>query len=87
MDYSKVTNLKARDFLGTYFADQELIDMLADEEICQKMIKVPWSDQPANAVDMLWSLDRHEVLHTGWNIALMDHLSIKRFSALKKLWG
>jgi uncharacterized damage-inducible protein DinB len=67
--------------------DQELIEILADERKCKKKVKVPWSKQQVDAIDMLWGLDQHEVLHTGWNLAIMDHLSMGRFPALKKVWG
>jgi hypothetical protein len=39
------------------------------------------------AVDMLWGLDSHEILHQGWNLALMDHLKIESFAELKAMWG
>jgi uncharacterized damage-inducible protein DinB len=68
-------------------ADQELIQILSNKENCNKKIKVPWSKEPIFAVDMLWALDQHEVLHTGWNLAIMDHLGIERFPSLKKMWG
>lgn len=68
-------------------ADQELIDILADEEKCKKKVQVPWSKKLIDIVDMLWALDQHEVLHTGWNIAVMDHLNMERFPALKRMWG
>lgn len=67
--------------------DQQLIKMLSKEELCIKKLKVPWSNNPIPAVTMLWSLDSHEILHTGWILALMDHLSIERFPALKAMWG
>jgi uncharacterized NAD-dependent epimerase/dehydratase family protein len=67
--------------------DQKLIDLLTDEKNCKKKIKVPWSKEPVDAVDMFWEMNSHEILHTGWNIAVMDHLNIERFPALKKMWG
>ncbi len=68
-------------------ADQELIAILASEEKCKKKVQVPWSKKLIDVVDMLWALDQHEVLHTGWNIAVMDHLNMERFPALKRMWG
>jgi uncharacterized damage-inducible protein DinB len=68
-------------------ADQELTDILTDEDKCRKKVKVPWCKQPIDAVDMFWALDQHEILHTGWNLAIMDHLNIKRFPTLKQMWG
>ena len=67
--------------------EQELVEVVADPEIGGKKVKVPWSNKPVSAIDSLWGLDSHEVLHTGWNLAIMDHLGIKRFSALKRTWG
>lgn len=68
-------------------ADQELIEILSDPDISNKKIKVPWSNAPIPAVSTLWALDSHEILHTGWNLAVMDHLNIERFPALKEMWG
>lgn len=68
-------------------ADQELIDILADDKKCKEKVQAPWSKKPIDVIDMLWALDQHEVLHTGWNIAVMDHLGMERFPALKKMWG
>ncbi len=68
-------------------AEQELIAVLADPEIGNKKVKVPWSQEPIPAIASLWGLDSHEILHTGWNLAIMDHLNIPRFPVLKKMWG
>lgn len=68
-------------------ADQELVTLLTNEKNLKKKIAVPWSKKRINPIQMLWGLQEHEILHTGWNLALMDHLSIERFPAIKKLWG
>lgn len=67
--------------------DEELIKILSDSQIASKVITVPWNKTPLPAVSVMWALDSHEVLHTGWNLALMDHLNIPRFEKLKKVWG
>lgn len=67
--------------------EKELIEVLGDPKISNKKVQVPWSKEPIPAIDSLWGLDSHEVLHTGWNLALMDHLNIERFPALKRIWG
>ena len=67
--------------------EEELVRILADPEIGKKKVKVPWSKEPIPAITCLWALDSHEILHQGWNLALMDHLNIERFPALKKMWG
>jgi uncharacterized damage-inducible protein DinB len=67
--------------------EQELIDVLSEPDIESKKVKVPWSSEPIPATASLWGLDSHEILHTGWNLALMDFLNIERFPALKKMWG
>lgn len=67
--------------------EKELIDVLSDPKISNKKVKVPWSKEPIPAIDSLWGLNSHEVLHTGWNLAVMDHLNIERFPALKRMWG
>lgn len=68
-------------------ADRELIDLLTDEEKLKKKVVVPWNKEGVEAVGMFWALNEHEILHTGLIIAMMDHLNMERFSALKKVWG
>ena len=68
-------------------SDKELIDILANEENLNKQIIVSWSEKPINVIDMFWGLNEHEILHTGWNIAIMDHFNMERFPVLKKTWG
>lgn len=68
-------------------ADQRLLELLSDPDIGNKKIKVPWSETPIPAIVSLWAMDSHEILHTGWNLAVMDHLNIERFPTLKEMWG
>ncbi len=67
--------------------NKELVKLLAGDGIVNKKIKVPWSKQPIRAIQALEGLESHEILHTGWNLAIMDHLNIERFSKLKEMWG
>jgi hypothetical protein len=67
--------------------EQELVDLLALPDIDERTVKVGWQDEPLSAVRLLHSLNDHEILHTGWNLALMDHLHIERYPALVRLWG
>lgn len=67
--------------------ENELMKLLSDPEINNKRVIVPWSQDPIPAVSSLWGLDSHEILHTGWNLALMDLLNIPRFPSLIKVWG
>lgn len=78
-----------KDELLTKFrqTEEELVTILADPKIKTKKVKVPWSKKPIPAVSALWGLDSHEILHQGWNLAIMDHLNIERFPALKAMWG
>lgn len=68
-------------------ADKELMSLLRKESNLRKRIVVPWNKDGIGTIQMLWAMDSHEILHTGWNIALMDHLNIPRFEKLKKTWG
>ena len=68
-------------------ADRELVELLANNNNLKKKIIVPWNKNGIRVVDMFWVLDQHEVLHTGWNMAVMDHLNMERFPALKEIWG
>jgi len=67
--------------------DEELIKVLSNPDIANKRVKVPWSETSIPAIASLWAMDSHEILHTGWNLAVMDHLNIERFPALKQIWG
>jgi hypothetical protein len=29
----------------------------------------------------------HDILHIGWNLAVMDHLNVPRFESLIHYWG
>lgn len=66
---------------------QELIELLSEPDISAKRVDVPWSKGPISVIQTLYGLRFHEVLHTGWNLAVMDHLNIERFSRLKSTWG
>lgn len=68
-------------------ADIQLVELLSREENLTKKIVVPWDVGGLGTVAMFWSLNAHEVLHTGWNLALMEHLDIERFPALRAMWG
>lgn len=67
--------------------EQELIDLLSQDGIQDKKIKTPWSSVETPAITSLWGLRSHEILHTGWNLAVMDHLGIERFESIKSVWG
>ena len=67
--------------------DEGLVELLSKSDIGERTIKVPWSKTPIPAISSLWAMNSHEILHTGWNLALMDHLDIDRFPALKEMWG
>lgn len=67
--------------------DNRLVTLLSNEENVNRIVAVPWNKNGDRAIDMLWSLNSHEILHTGWNLAVMDHLNIERFPELKQIWG
>lgn len=82
-DISGLSKQQLLDMLNK--STDELIDVLTD--IANKKVKVPWEDKPIGIVGALWGLDSHEILHQGWNLALMDYLNIERFPQLKEMWG
>jgi uncharacterized damage-inducible protein DinB len=67
--------------------EAELIELLSLPDIDDRCVRVPWRDEPLPALRLLEGLNDHEILHTGWNLALMDHLQIERYPALTRLWG
>jgi hypothetical protein len=40
-----------------------------------------------NAIDVLYCLRDHDILHIGWNLALMDHVNMPRYDSLIQYWG
>mgnify|MGYP000863209148 CR=1 FL=1 len=49
------------------------------------LITVPWGESAP--VDLLFFLRDHDILHIGWNLAVMDHLDLPRFASLNAYWG
>jgi len=64
-----------------------LIEVLQRKDIDQIKVRVKWSKNPILALQMIWGLNSHEILHTGWNLSYMDFLEIPRFPKLKTMWG
>jgi len=73
-------------------AEQERIDgemfayLTAEGFDSSRTMNVPWGD-PMNAIDVLFFLRDHDILHVGWNLALMDHLNVPRYESLIQYWG
>ena len=73
-------------------AEMERIDgemfayLTADTFDSSRTVGVPWGGA-LNAVDVLFFLRDHDILHVGWNLALMDHLRVPRFESLIGYWG
>ena len=67
--------------------DEEMLSYLtADGFDSQSQVEVPWGGK-MNCVDLLFFLRDHDILHIGWNLAVMDHLNIPRFDSLIQYWG
>ncbi len=67
--------------------DQEMWDYLTAETFdSQNAVEVFWGGT-MNPVDVLFFLRDHDILHIGWNLALMDHLNVPRFESLVQYWG
>jgi hypothetical protein len=49
-------------------------------------IQVPWGGA-MNAIDLLFFLRDHDILHIGWNLAYMDMLDLPRYNSLMQYWG
>ncbi|NLE99541.1 MAG: DinB family protein [Anaerolineales bacterium] len=81
----------------TMTKDQLLVEMRRiDEEMFAHLtaetfdshgrVEVFWGGV-MDAVDVLYFLRDHDILHVGWNLALMDHLNVPRFESLVQYWG
>ena len=68
-------------------AEDELARTLAEGDALSRQIEVPWSGEKQSILSVLEALHFHEVLHTGWNLAIMDHLDMERYPALREVWG
>ena len=67
--------------------DQDMYAYLTAETFnSQRQVDVPWGGT-MNAVDLLFFLRDHDILHIGWNLAVMDHLNVPRFESLIQYWG
>lgn len=67
--------------------DQEMFAYLTSVDFdSSQQVEVPWGGA-MNAVDVLFFLRDHDILHIGWNLALMDHLDVPRYASLIQYWG
>lgn len=67
--------------------DQEMYAFLTAETFDSSCtVEVPWGGR-MNAIDTLFFLRDHDILHIGWNLAVMDHLNVPRFASLIQYWG
>ena len=66
--------------------DEEMFGYLTGEVFDSSgKVEVPWGEM--NAIDVLYFLRDHTILHIGWNLALMDHLDLPRYETLGSYWG
>ena len=64
----------------------ELYAMLCDPAFDPNApIQAPWGQE--SALSTLYLIRDHDILHVGWNLALMDHLDTERFPSLREYWG
>jgi uncharacterized damage-inducible protein DinB len=66
--------------------DQEMLAYLTAEAFNNPQVAVFWGGM-LSALDVLYFLRDHTILHVGWNLALMDHLSVPRYESLREYWG
>ncbi|HEY0070781.1 MAG TPA: DinB family protein [Chloroflexia bacterium] len=76
---------------------QQLLDELAalDEKMYRHStspdfdpaatISTSWGDE--TTLGVLYLVRDHDILHIGWNLALMDHLDVERYQSLVDIWG
>lgn len=66
--------------------DAQLVALLASADFhADAPVSAPWGQM--RAIDMVFSMRDHEILHVGWNLAIMDSLGIERFDELQRFWG
>jgi len=48
-------------------------------------VEAPWGHE--SALSALYLIRDHDILHVGWNLAIMDHLGMERYPSLREYWG
>ena len=48
-------------------------------------VQAPWGE--LDALNLLYFLRDHDILHMGWNLAVMDHVGLARYPSLNQYWG
>lgn len=80
MVISKITDPQAKAFIEQFLRDREInkefYKRVPEDKFDFRMVNTPQRKS-----------DSHEILHQGWNLAIMDHLAIERFPALQEMWG
>lgn len=67
--------------------EQNLYHHLTDEHFeSEKSVVMPW-DEAWTVMETLYMIRDHDILHVGWNLALMDHFHMERFPSLRHYWG
>ena len=66
--------------------EAEMITLLQSQNLdLSETVQCPWG--PMSVLHTLFLIRDHEILHTGWNLALIDVLGLARYSSLKEYWG
>jgi len=67
--------------------DVEMYTFLTAETFdSSSQVAVPWGGK-MNVMYVLYFLRDHDILHIGWNLAVMDHVNMPRFESLIQYWG
>jgi hypothetical protein len=67
--------------------DAEMFAYLTAETFDSHRTVEPFWGGRMNGIDVLFFLRDHDILHIGWNLALMDHLSLPRYESRVQCWG
>jgi len=97
----KTGTLEFKSMDTEHFSTLPKVSLLAEVECCDieiysyltsdnfdssRSVVVPWGGS-MNAVDLLFFLRDHDILHIGWNLAMMDLLDVPRYASLSQYWG
>ena len=87
MDVNHYWNMSKQELLDEMnTVDQKMLEYVNSNDFNpDSMVRAPWGDAPAMSI--LNAFRDHEILHQGWNLALMDHLNMPRYKSLKDTWG
>ncbi len=82
--YSKMSKSELLDEMDKL--DKVMFQYLNNDDFNpDEIVETPWGK--VLRISIFYAMRSHEILHQGWNLAIMDHLDMPRYASLKDTWG